>query len=79
MAIHLVQSPKTAHTVRSNGGKLYTYPRHESITVDNTGMVPHEAALRILSFMRDIVFRRDEALANDNETPHMEVNEPTWA
>lgn len=42
-------------------------------------MVPHEAALQILSFMRELVLRRDEALANDEATPHTEAGEPTWS
>lgn len=75
----LVRSPNEARTVRSNGGKLYTYPRLESITVDNTSKVPHEAALQILSFMRELVYRRDEALVNDETTPHVEASEPTWS
>ncbi|CAN8101145.1 unnamed protein product [Discula destructiva] len=73
------RSPNEAQTVRSQGGKLFVYPRHESLTVDNTGMVPHEAALQILTFMRDLIVRRDEALLTDERTPGMEAKEPLWS
>lgn len=74
----LVRSPNQARTVRSEGGKLYTFPRHEGIAIDTTGKMPHEAALQILSFMRELIMRRDEALVDEETTP-MEPSESMWS
>ncbi|KAJ4397626.1 hypothetical protein N0V93_001859 [Gnomoniopsis smithogilvyi] len=73
-----IRSPNAARTVRSKGGKLFTFPRHQGIAIDNTGKLPHEAALQILSFMRELIVKRDEALVHDETTP-MEANEPMWS
>lgn len=76
--LHLVRSPKKARIVRSEGGRLYTFPRHQGVAIDNTGKVPHEAALQILSFMNELILKRDEALVHDETTP-MEATEPIWS
>lgn len=78
ITLFIVRSPNQARTVRSEGGRLFVFSQHEGITIDNTGKVPHEAALQILSFMNELIVRRDEALANEEKTP-MEANEPMWS
>jgi hypothetical protein len=40
-------------------------------------MLPHEAALKILSYIRDLVDRRNEELLNEETTP-LEASEPAW-
>ncbi|KUI70364.1 hypothetical protein VM1G_06150 [Cytospora mali] len=73
-----MQSPNEARTVRSEGGKLFVFKQHQGLTLNITKMPPHEAALRILSFTRDMIARRDEELANEETTP-LEAREPAWA
>lgn len=73
-----VQSPKEARTVRSEGGKLFVFKGHHGLTLNITKMPPHEAALQILSFIRDTVVRRDEELANEETSP-LDSQEPAWA
>lgn len=75
---HVVRSPNEARTVRSEGGKLFVYNQHEGLTVNNTNILPHEAALQILTFMRELIARRDDALANEETTP-LEAKEPVWS
>ncbi|KAF3764571.1 hypothetical protein M406DRAFT_322648 [Cryphonectria parasitica EP155] len=72
-----IRSPNEARTVRSEGGKLFMYEQYEGLTINTTTILPHEAALQILSFMRDSILRRDEALVNEETTP-MEAKEPLW-
>lgn len=74
----LVRSPNEARTVRSEGGKLFVYPQHEGLTLNITKILPHEAALQILSFMKELIVRRDEALVNEETTP-LEAREPLWS
>lgn len=78
IATLLVRSPNEARTVRTEGGKLFIYTRHEGLTINNTDILPHEAALRILSFMKELIAKRDEALVNDETTP-LEAKEPLWS
>lgn len=74
---HLVRSPNEARTVRSEGGKLFVFRKHEGLSINNTSILPHEAALQILSFMKELIARRDEALINEETTP-LEAKEPLW-
>lgn len=39
------------------------------MTLNITHILPHEAALQILSFTKELVAQRDEAVANDEMTP----------
>lgn len=73
-----VRSPNEARTVRSEGGRLFVYKEHEGLTLNITNILPHEAALQILSFMKELVAQRDEAIANDETTP-LEAREPLWS
>lgn len=73
-----VQSPNEARTVRSEGGKLFVFKGHQGLTLNITKMPPHEAALQILSFIRDMIVRRDEELADEETTP-LEAKELAWA
>ncbi|ROV93366.1 hypothetical protein VMCG_08411 [Cytospora schulzeri] len=73
-----MQSPNEARTVRSEGGKLFVFKGHQGLSLNITKMPPHEAALQILSFIRDMIVRRDEELANEETTP-LEAKELAWA
>lgn len=77
-AAHIVRSPNEAKTVRSEGGKLFIYTKHAGLSINTTSILPHEAALQILSFMKESMVRRDEALTNEETTP-MEDKEPLWS
>ena len=74
----VVRSPNEARTVRSQGGELFVFKQHPGLTINITKMSPHEAALQILSFIRDLIVRRDEELANEETTP-LEAKEVAWA
>lgn len=76
--VHTVRSPHEAREVRSEGGKLFVYKQHEGLTINNTNILPHEAALQMLSFMKELIARRDEALVNEETTP-LEGKEPLWS
>lgn len=43
-----------------------------------TKILPHEAALQILSFMKELIVRRDEAVANEETTP-LEARDLLWS
>lgn len=73
-----VQSPKEARTVRTEGGKLFAFKQHRGLTINTTKMAPHEAALQILSFVRDMMVQRDEELTTEETTP-LEAKELSWA
>ncbi|PSR87207.1 hypothetical protein BD289DRAFT_482294 [Coniella lustricola] len=72
-----IRSPNEARTIRSEGAKLFVFREHEGLSVNNTSILPHEAALQILSFMKELIMRHDEALINEETTP-LEVDKPLW-
>lgn len=72
-----VRSPNEAKTVRSEGGCLYIFKKREGLSINITRMLPHEAALKILSYIRDVIDRRNEELLNEETTP-LEASEPAW-
>lgn len=74
----IVRSPNEARTVRSEGGKLFIYTQHEGLFINTTNILPHEAALQILTFMRELIATRDNALLNEETTP-LEAKEPIWS
>ncbi|KAL1872970.1 hypothetical protein Daus18300_004111 [Diaporthe australafricana] len=73
-----IRSPNEAKTVRSDGGSLFIFKAREGLSINITRMLPHEAALQILSFIRDLIDRRNEELVNEETTP-LEASEPAWA
>ncbi|KAI3396728.1 hypothetical protein diail_11755 [Diaporthe ilicicola] len=73
-----IRSPNEAKTVRSDGGSLLIFKTCEGLSLNITKMLPHEAALQILSFIRDLIDRRNEELVNEETTP-LEASEPAWA
>ncbi|KAG8159873.1 hypothetical protein KVR01_010510 [Diaporthe batatas] len=72
-----IRSPNEAKTVRSEGGCLYIFKKREGLSINITKMLPHEAALKILSYIRDVIDRRNEELVNEETTP-LESSEPAW-
>lgn len=76
--IPVVQSPMEARTVRFEGGKLFVFKQRQGLTINITRMPPHEAALQILSFIRDLMARLDHELVTEETTP-LEAKEPAWA
>ncbi|KKY39208.1 hypothetical protein UCDDA912_g00766 [Diaporthe ampelina] len=72
-----IRSPNEAKTVRSDGGSLFIFKTREGLGINITKMLPHEAALKILSYIRDLIDRRNEELINEETTP-LEASEPTW-
>ncbi|KAG6368456.1 hypothetical protein INS49_002663 [Diaporthe citri] len=72
-----IRSPNEAKTVRSDGGSLFIFKAREGLSINITKMLPHEAALKILSYIRDLIDRRNEELVNEETTP-LEASEPAW-
>ncbi|KAK7739872.1 hypothetical protein SLS53_005465 [Cytospora paraplurivora] len=73
-----MQSPMEARTVIIEGGKLFVFKQRQGLTINITRMPPHEAALQILSFIRDLIARLDHELSTEETTP-LEAKEPAWA
>ncbi|KAJ0122234.1 hypothetical protein J7T55_002746 [Diaporthe amygdali] len=73
-----IRSPNEAKTVRSDGGNLFIFKSREGLSINITKMLPHEAALQILSFIRDLIDHHNEELVNEETTP-LEASEPAWA
>lgn len=78
LTLFVVQSPMEARTVRFEGGKLFVFKQRQGLTINITRMPPHEAALQILSFIRDLMARLDHELVTEETTP-LEAKEPAWA
>lgn len=74
----IVRNPNEARTVRSEGGNLFVYTEHEGLFINTTNILPHEAALQILTLMRELIARRDNAILNEETTP-LEAKEPIWS
>ncbi|KAK7718319.1 hypothetical protein SLS64_002268 [Diaporthe eres] len=72
-----IRSPNEAKTVRTDGGSLFIFKAREGLSINITKMLPHEAALKILSYIRDSIDRRNEELVNEETTP-LEACEPAW-